>query len=195
MTMARYARDVLDLLDALGIERAIMAGLSMGGYVLMQILRDAPERVSAVLLCSTREVPDGADARANRLRQAAEVEAGGTASVVDAMLPKMIVSEPLRGSVRHIMESASPAGVVAALKAMAARPDSTETLRSIRVPALVTAGERDAIIPVSDAERMQSLIPGAALAVIPNAAHLANFERPEEFNARVEQFLRSRWSA
>lgn len=189
--MASYAADVLALLDSLGIERAVMAGLSMGGYILMQILRDAPQRVSAVILISTREVPDSDEARANRLRQAAEVEAAGTAGIIDAMLPKMVVRESTRGPVRAIMESASPAGVAAALRAMAARPDSAGTLRSIRVPALIIAGEKDAITPVADAQRMQSLVAGSRLAVIPDAAHLVNFEQPYAFNARVQEFLHS----
>ena len=188
-SMASYARDVLDVLDSLGIGRAVVAGVSMGGYVAMQLLRDAPQRVAALLLLDTRETPDSDQGRADRLKSAADVAANGTKNLVDSMVPKMVVRESLREVVRHIMQSASAAGVVAALKAMAARPDSTETLRNANVPALVMAGEHDPITPVKDAERMVSLMKKAELAPIANAAHLANFEAPAQVNDLIPAFL------
>jgi pimeloyl-ACP methyl ester carboxylesterase len=162
----------------------------MGGYVAMQMLRDAPSRFAALLLLDTREKADSDEGRDGRLRQAKEVAASGsTASVVDAMLPKMVFGEHDRSRVRAIMETATPAGVVAALEAMAGRPDSTDTLRNVRVPALVVVGDRDAITPPADAERMAGLIPGAELAPIANAGHMANFERPEQLNPLPAAFL------
>jgi 3-oxoadipate enol-lactonase len=189
MSMAGYARDLLDVMDRLDIERAVVAGLSMGGYVAMQILRDAPQRVAALLLLDTRETPDSAEGRAGRLKSARDVAANGIGNVVESMVPKMVVREPLREVVRHIMQTSSPAGVIAALEAMAARPDSTETLRETDAPALVIVGERDALTPVSDAERMASLMKSAELAPIANAAHLANFEAPAQVNDLVPAFL------
>jgi 3-oxoadipate enol-lactonase len=189
MSMASYARDLLAVLDQLDIERAVVAGLSMGGYIAMQILRDAPQRVAALLLFDTRETPDSEDGRAGRLKSAQDVALNGIGSVVESMVPKMVVREPLRDVVRHIMQSSSPAGVIAALKAMAARPDSTATLRETGAPALVIVGEHDAITPVSDAERMVSLMKSAELAPIANAAHLANFEAPAQVNDLVPAFL------
>jgi 3-oxoadipate enol-lactonase len=187
--MSDYARDVLEVLDALHIDRAVVAGLSMGGYVAMQIVRDAPDRVASLLLLDTRETPDTPEAASNRLRSAVEVRSSGTGSVVDAMLPKMVLREDLRDEVRRIMESATAPGVVAALQAMASRPDSTETLRGLRVPALVVVGDRDEITPPKDAERMVTLIRHSELAPIAKAAHLANFERPEQLNPLIAAFL------
>ncbi len=188
-SMASYARDVLRVLDRLGLVRAVVAGVSMGGYIAMQIVRDAPERVAALLLLDTRETPDSPETRDGRYKSADDVAKNGTANVVESMVPKMVVRESLRDVVRHIMQSASPAGVVAALKAMAVRPDSTETLRTCKQPALVIVGEKDPITTVRDAERMTSLMKSAELAPIANAAHLANFEAPAQVNDLVPAFL------
>ncbi len=189
MSMADYARDVLGVLDSLNIDRAVVAGLSMGGYVAMQMLRDAPKRVAALLLLDTRETADTKEGREGRLANARDVAVNGTKNVVESMVPKMVVREPLRDVVRHIMQSSSPAGVIAALKAMAARPDSADTLRKTDAPALVIVGERDSLTPVSDAERMAALMKAAELAPIANAAHLANFEAPGQVNDLIPAFL------
>ena len=188
-SMGSYAREVIAMLDKKKIERAVIAGFSMGGYVAMQILRDAPERVAALLLIDTRETPDSDEGRAGRLKSAADVEANGIGSVVESMLPKMVHSESLRPQVRAIMETSSKEGVIAALKAMAARPDSAETLRNVSVAALVVVGDRDVITPPSDAERMVAMIPNAEMAPIARAGHLANYEGAAQLNPLVTAFL------
>lgn len=188
-SMQSYAREILAMLDEKKIDRAVIAGFSMGGYIAMQILRDAPERVAALLLIDTRETPDTDEGRAARLKSAADVEANGIGSVVESMLPKMTYSEALRPQARAIMETSSKDGVIAALKAMAARPDSAETLRNARVPALVVVGDRDLITPPSDAERMVAMIPKAEMAPLARAGHLGNFEGATQLNPIVQAFL------
>jgi pimeloyl-ACP methyl ester carboxylesterase len=194
MTMRDYARDVIDVLDKEKIDRAVIAGFSMGGYVAMQILRDVPQRVAALILIDTRETPDTEEARAGRKKSADDVRANGIKSVVDAMLPKMIVNETLSDDVRKIMESSTPEGVIAALGAMADRPDSTDTLRNATVPALIFVGDKDPITPPTDAERMGALMSEAELAPIANAAHLANYERPDQVNHIIEAWLERKLS-
>jgi pimeloyl-ACP methyl ester carboxylesterase len=189
-SMQSYARDILDVMDKENIELAVIGGVSMGGYIAMQLFRDAPQRVAALLLMDTREVPDTDEGRANRLKQADEVaKSGSIASVVESMLPKMTYRLDMRDDARRIMESSTPQGVIAALHAMASRPDSTETLRNCRVPALVVVGDRDEITPPRDAERMVGLIGHAEEAPIAKAAHLANFERSEQLNPILHAFL------
>lgn len=187
-SMSSYARDVFAVMDDAGVDRAVIAGFSMGGYVAMQMLRDAPRRFAALLLLDTRETPDTAEGKAARLQQAEEVRQYGTGGVVAAMLPKMVFREK-SDAVRGIMERATPAGVIAALEAMADRPDSTTTLRQIEVPTLVVVGDRDTITPPADAERMAASIPGAELAPIAQAAHMAHFERPAQVNPLIAAFL------
>jgi pimeloyl-ACP methyl ester carboxylesterase len=189
-SMQSYARAVLDVMDEKRIDRAVIAGFSMGGYVAMQILRDTPERVAALLLMDTRETADSDEGRAGRYKQIAAVEESGSiASVVDAMLPKMVFSEELQPRVRAIMETSSVDGTIAALKAMATRPDSAETLRNVDVAALVVVGDRDVITPPADAERMVAMIAKAEMAPIARGGHLANFERPMQLNPLITAFL------
>ena len=188
-SMASYACDVLDVMDDAKIGRAVIGGISMGGYVVMQLLRDAPERVAALLLLDTRETADTEEGRAARFKQADDVAKNGIGSVVEAMLPKMAIEPETRAAIRKIMEESSPQGVIGALKAMAARPDSAETLRNANVPALVVVGDRDEITPPRDADRMMTLLRHAEEAPIAKAAHCANFERPEQLNPLIHAFL------
>jgi pimeloyl-ACP methyl ester carboxylesterase len=188
-SMASYSRDLIDLLDAEGIDHCVVAGFSMGGYIAMQLVRDVPQRIAALLLLDTRETPDTDEGRATRYKQAEDVAKNGIGGVVEAMLPKMVVQESYRDEVRRIMETSSPRGVIAALKAMAARPDSAETLRNATMPAFVIVGDRDEITPVRDAERMVSLLPHAEMAPIARAGHMANFEASEQVNNLIAAFL------
>jgi pimeloyl-ACP methyl ester carboxylesterase len=109
--------------------------------------------------------------------------------VVEAMLPKMVAQEAYRDALRTIMETSTPDGVIAALHAMASRPDSADVLRQTQVPAFVICGDRDEITPMRDAERMVSLLPHAELAPIARAAHMAHFEAAGQVNDLIAAFL------
>jgi pimeloyl-ACP methyl ester carboxylesterase len=191
-SMDGMARDVLSVLDHLGVERAVFAGLSMGGYVLLAAARLAPARIAGAILIDTRELGDSAEGRKGRFEMVEKVREHGIQPVVDAMLPKMLTAggATRQPFVREVMESTTAEGAVAALRAMAARPNSTETLCRLSVPALIVVGDKDPITPPSDAERMSALIANSTLVVIPAAAHLSNVEQPQAFNRAVERFLR-----
>jgi len=178
VSMADYSREIIAMLDHLHIENAIAAGVSMGGYILMQMLRDAPQRIEGVILIDTRERADSDQAREDRFKTIAEIEKNGVAPVVDAMLPKMILNEARREPFREIMMTATPAGMIAALRAMSSRRDSTSTLRALKVPALVIAGEQDQLMPRSELEKLAQGIPKARLEVVPAAGHLPFLEKP-----------------
>jgi pimeloyl-ACP methyl ester carboxylesterase len=195
MSIPDYADGIVRIMDENGIRSAVVAGLSMGGYIALALARTAMERLCGLILVDTRETPDTADARAKRFESIEAVRADGTKSVVDSMLPKMLTEATMKndeakaGALRRIMESASSEGVVAALGAMARRADASSFLPRIEVPTLVVVGRDDTITPPADAERMRSAIPGAELAIIDHAAHLSNFEQPAAFNAAVTRFL------
>jgi pimeloyl-ACP methyl ester carboxylesterase len=194
-SMADYARQAAEVLDHLGIERSVLAGISMGGYIVMQMIRDMPERLDGLMLLDTRERADSDQIREDRYKTIAEIEKNGTKAIVESMLPKMIANEARRNTFRKIMMTASPRGMVTAQRAMAARPDSTDTLRNVRVPTLIVVGDRDPITPVEDAQRMASLIPGSALVVIQDAAHASNFDQPDQFNRAAIDFFRMRFGS
>ncbi|HZW09369.1 MAG TPA: alpha/beta hydrolase [Phycisphaerales bacterium] len=193
-SMAEYADDLALLLDSLGIDRpALLAGLSFGGYVVMEFLRRHPGRFGAVGLIDTREVPDTPEGAAGRRQAADRLDRGEPVSIVaDPMLPLMVspdASPAFREHWRAVMCRQSPVGVAAALRAMADRPDSTETLRSCRARALLVVGARDAITPVEVHQRMAALMPRSELHVIPRAGHMAPTEDPRSFASIVREFL------
>lgn len=190
------ARDVLAMLDHLAVEAAVVAGVSMGGYVAMELLRQAPQRVTALALIDTKPGADPPEARQNRLRIAADVEAtGDTAALADVMLPTLLGSTTRAARpevvdrVRRLVESADPAGVAWAQRAMAVRPDSVATLASYARPALVVWGEQDVLSPRADQDAMLAALPDARLEVIRDAGHLAVLEAPDAVARALVQLL------
>lgn len=197
MTMADYADDLARLLDRHGVDRpALLAGLSFGGYVLMEFMRRHPDRLDAIALVDTREAADTPEAAADRRAKADALDAGGSVSlVVDAMLPVLFAPDTPPALVDQwggVLRSQSPVAVSATLRAMADRPDSIDTLRGFPGRALVVVGEHDAITPVSMHERMATALPDAELHIIPDAGHMAPTEQPEAFAAIVRSFLARR---
>ena len=195
-SLDRCADDVAELLDRLGLERVVLGGLSMGGYVAMAFLRRYAERVAGLLLADTKASADAEAGRANRERIAVAVEADETSTVlIDDVLPTLLgatttSTRPLvAGRVRGLVQAAPAPAVAWAQRAMAARPDAFDVLRSYAGPALVVVGEEDALSPPSDAEAMVEALPDAQLARVPEAGHLTAVETPEAFNAEVTGLL------
>ncbi len=195
VTMGEMAEDVAALLDELSIERVVLGGLSMGGYVAFEFFRRFPRRVRALVLADTRPQADTEEARRTREETAQRALKDGMAPVADSMLPKLLSAstrerEPeVVGRVREMMLRTKPEGAAAALRAMAVRPDQTDLLPSIDVPTLIVVGGEDPITPPSDASAMGAKIGGSRLVRIEGAAHLSNVERPEEFNRALADFV------
>lgn len=189
------ADDVAALLDAKGIERAVVGGLSMGGYVTLALCRRHPERLLGVILADTKATADPEPAREARLRTAERIEAEGSVAVLlDELLPRLVGPTTMTrralvyGRVRGLVQSA-PAGAAAwAQRAMAARPDSLGALADLRVPALIVQGEEDTITTGDDARAMAEMLPSAEVVTIPGAGHLTAVEQPGPFNEAVAEF-------
>jgi len=190
-----YAGDVADLLETINIERAVIGGLSMGGYVTLTLYRHAPELFAAMVLADTRADADTADVRRNRDRLIAVAESGGSAAVADDMIPKLLgastrATRPgTEMQVRALVAANIPRALIAAQRAMSNRPDSTSVLDSIEVPALVVVGEEDVLTPPPLASAMAARIARAQASVIPAAGHLSSLEQPAAFNAALTAFL------
>ena len=190
------ADDVAAMLDKLKVERCVLGGLSMGGYVAMAFARRHPDRLRALVLADTKASADPPEAAANRLRIAEEVVAAGHAKqLVDELLPKLVGTTTkerralVLGRVKATVERAPLYAVAWAQRAMAARPESFDTLRAVAVPALVVVGEEDELSPPGDAAAMAAALPGATLVTVPAAGHLSAMEAPEEFNTALRGFL------
>lgn len=191
------ADDVARLLDAEGLDQAVVGGLSMGGYVTMAFCRRHPDRLLGVILADTKATADPAAAKANRERIATAVVDDGTGVLIEEVLPPLIGRTTrerramVYGRVRGLVQAAPPAAVAWAQRAMAARPDSFDTLAALKAPTLVIVGEEDELSPVADAEAMARAVPEGRLEIIPKAGHLSAVEQPEAFNAAVAEFVTS----
>jgi pimeloyl-ACP methyl ester carboxylesterase len=191
-TMELLAQDVRALLQHVRVERVVVAGVSMGGYVAFELYRQAPALFRGVALCDTRAGADGDEGKANREKFARTTLEKGLGWVADEMVPKLLRPKPdpaVVKEVRTLVAEGTPAGVAAAQRGMAKRPDSTETLARIACPALVVVGEEDTLIPPSEGEAMARAIPGAKVVRVAGAGHLPNLEAPEAFNAALGAFV------
>jgi 3-oxoadipate enol-lactonase len=195
-TMNQMAQDVAVLLDRLEISRAVVGGLSMGGYVALAFYKQFPSRVRALILADTRAQADTNEGKQTRFQQADQALAEGMASIADAMLQKLLTPETVSKRpevvkrVRDMMLKTKPQGAAGALLGMAERDDQTSLLSRISCPTLILVGREDPITPVADSETMQRGIAGSRLVVIENAAHVSNLERTEQFNDELVRFLK-----
>lgn len=189
------ADDVARACRSLGVRRAVVGGLSMGGYVAMALCRRHPDLVLGLVLAATRAAADAGPVRENRLRQAERLERDGAVDVlVDEVLPGLVGPTTMQrrallyGRVRGLVQSTPPRAAAWAQRAMAARPDSFATLRGLAAPALVMVGDEDALATEDEARAMTEALPNAELLVIPRAGHLCAVEQPDLFNQAVAEF-------
>lgn len=191
-TMELLAQDVRALLGHLRIERAGVAGLSMGGYLAFELYRQAPGLFRGVALCDTKAGADTDEGRAGREKFAQTAIEKGLGWVADEMLPKLLRPQPDAEAVKEVrglISGGTPAGVAAAQRGMARRPDSAPTLAAISCPALVVVGEQDGLTPPAESEKMAAAIKGARLVRIPGAGHLPCIESPEPFTQALGEFF------
>ncbi len=195
--MTKHAADLARVMSAVGVDRAAMVGVSIGGYVLFEFWRCFRERVSALVLSNTKAGPDSLEARAGRLQAADDVLKGGTETFFQSMLLKLL-GETTRHSRPDLVEGAlrmmrkmSPEDVAGVQRGMAERPDSIATSKTIDVPALIITGDEDTLTGVPEAEIMKESIRGSEMKVISKAGHYAAWEQPQEVGRMLRQFLDS----
>lgn len=190
-----YVDDVMRIMDDLGIGRAVVGGLSMGGYVNMRLCERAPERVRAMVLCSTRSEADNADALAMRQTWIEIVKHRGVRAFAEDFIKKLFSPQTYMSApqiIDHqlaIIEGHQPIGMIGAIRALSTRRDMTPGLAKVAVPTLILYGEEDALTPVAIGREIQARIAGSEFHAIPAAAHMCNLENPEQFNERLYDFL------
>jgi pimeloyl-ACP methyl ester carboxylesterase len=190
-----YARTAGALLDALDIDTAAIGGLSMGGYVTFALYRQLPERFSHMILADTRPQADTPEARAGRETLRRLAADAGAPAVADVMLPRLLSARArseqpdVVSRVRAMIAAQPVAAIDTAIAAMLDRPDSTPDLARIGIPVLLAAGEDDELTPPDVMRDMETLLPRAQSAVIHDAGHLSNLERPSAFSRVLHDFL------
>ncbi|WP_017240282.1 alpha/beta fold hydrolase [Streptomyces sp. SS] len=191
--LGEFAEDLVELLDQLRIEDCVLAGLSMGGQIAMELYRRHPERVRGLVLADTFPAAETEDGKKARNAMADRLLREGMRGYADEVLDRMVAPYNTHAAphVHRMMCATDPVAAAAALRGRAERPDYRETLAAATVPALVVVGRDDTYTPVADAEEMHALLPDSTLVVVERAAHLPNLERTEEFDAALAAFLRS----
>jgi 3-oxoadipate enol-lactonase len=191
--MDDHADDLAGLLDALGETRpVVLVGMSMGGYAAFAFVRRHPERLRALALVNTRTAPDPPEQARGRRESAERVLREGSAPLAGELVGKLFAPaapDALRDRWREVMAATPPEGVAAALRGMAARPDSAGTLRALERPVLVVAGAEDAVVPVEEARRMADEARDGRLEVVAGAGHMTPVERPAALAAALRRFL------
>jgi len=192
-TLPQHADDLAALLDALEIDRVVLAGLSMGGYIAFEFLRRHRDRVRALVLLDTKAEADDEAARAGRDAAIVKVAEEGAPAIAAAMAKKLFAegtSTAVRQALEAQMAGTSVSGIMAALVAMRDRADSTALLPQLTgLPTLVVVGAEDQLTPPAAAERMVAAIPGAQLVVVEGAGHVPPLERPATVNEALQAFL------
>lgn len=187
--------DWLALLDHLGIERCVLAGLSMGGYVALRAVARAPERVRGLVLANTQAGADSDAAKLGRAEGLRVLRRVGAAAFVAAQIEKQLsphtkATQPaLAKQLTSLASGATEAGIAASLVAIATRSDHTASLRDIAVPTLVIAGADDVVTPPALLQVLAEHIPAATLHVLAGAGHLSNLEAEAEFTRLLLAFL------
>jgi pimeloyl-ACP methyl ester carboxylesterase len=187
--------DLLALLDYLSIDKAVLCGLSMGGYVALRAVARAPERVRGLILANTQAASDTDAARLGRAEGVRVLERDGAEAFFEQQIKRQLsphsqATRPeLIARLKELTAGATEGGIAASLVAIATRSDQTEKLKEIRVPTLVIAGADDVIAPPAAAQFLAEQIPQATLHVLAKAGHLTNLEAETEFNGALTEFL------
>jgi 3-oxoadipate enol-lactonase len=194
-SMDRYADDLAHLLDQLRIDKVMLVGCSLGGYVSMAFWRRHKQRVRALVLADTRAGADTEETIAKRTQLIEVAGTEGPTAVANLQIPSLIGKTTRErqpdtyDAVHRMMAQARTEGIIGAIEAMMHRPDSTATLATIDVPTLIIVGEEDVPTPVKESRLMHQAIPGSRLEIVAQAGHLCNLERPAAFNHLLTEFL------
>jgi 3-oxoadipate enol-lactonase len=196
-TMQEHAADIARVMDAAGIDRAPLIGVSIGGYAIFEFWRRFRDRATALVLCNTKAQADSPEARANRLQAAGDVFQRGTEQFFESMIQKVLGESTRRsrpdlaeGALR-MMRKMSAENVAGVQRGMAERPDSVATLKTITVPTLIVTGDEDTLTGVPEAELLKQNISGSQMKVVAKAGHYSPWEQPDGVGKLLRQFLDS----
>jgi 3-oxoadipate enol-lactonase len=194
-TLEFIVDDLIALLDQLKIKKAIVCGLSMGGFVALRAAERNPERILGLVLADTKSEPDSDFSKLGRYRALKSIQEQGAKAYVNDFVRSGLAAGTISDrkdvfqGVKAIAESNRSEGVQAAILALTSRLDTTSGLSQIKVPTLILHGELDSVIPSSEAKLMHQKIEGSQFLIVPNAGHLSNLDNPDFFNERLKQFI------
>lgn len=192
-----FTDDLLGLMDFLKVEKAILCGLSLGGYIALSAIENFPKRFDGLMLCDTTCIADTPETKEKRriaIENIAEygVEQYANESIKNLFAPETFITSKEKASmIKDMIMKTSVQSLSATLLALAGRNESCSKLNEITVPVLIMVGKEDKITPISAARFMEKNIKGSILQIIAHAAHLSNIENPYEFNEHLLKFVSS----
>lgn len=197
ISISLLADDLVKFMDALQLPKAIICGLSMGGYILLNALNRYPKRFAAIILSNTQCIADSSEAKEKRQKNIHLVSSGGLHEYVENMIQNLFYSESfttkkeLVEATRKVMLDTPVTTITDTLQALADREEMCYTLEKIIIPTLIISGKEDKSIPFQQSSFMHQQIPRSIFQLIDKAGHLPNLEQPEEFNRLVKDFAMS----
>jgi 3-oxoadipate enol-lactonase len=195
LTMAQLAADILALLDHLGISKAVFGGCSIGGYVMLELWRRAPQRMRGMMFVCSKPQPDAEASLIKRMETIARARADGVAALFDGMAENTVAPSVRKERPEVVTEvraqmTLTADALVAVQAGLAARPDSIPTVATIRVPVLAIAGAEDSNVTAGDMEAFHAAPGGCEMHMLPCSGHFAAYEQPKKVAAIVAPWLR-----
>jgi pimeloyl-ACP methyl ester carboxylesterase len=190
-----FADDLIQMMDVLQIEKAIVCGLSMGGYILLNAINRYPERFHGVILSDTQCIGDTTEAKEKRYKTIKQIEADGLNDFATAFIKNVFCKESLDNKkqlveeIKNMILSTKVEAVTGTLAALAQRQEKCFSLNEISVPALILCGKEDIVTPLIQSEFLHTHIKDSKLHSLDKAGHMANLEQADEFNKLVNDFI------
>lgn len=190
-----FGEDLIAFMDKLSIDKTIVCGLSMGGFIALNALQRFPDRFEALILCDTQCIADTIEVKEKRYKIINEIEVDGVANFNEGFIKSVFHRDSITnkkelvGQLRSVVFSNSKHIISQGLVALAERLETCSTLKEITIPTLIICGREDEVTPLVQSEFMNATIKGSILQVIDNAGHVSNLEQPYEFNKYLLDFL------
>ena len=196
MSMDLFGDDLIQFMDRLNIDKAVVCGLSMGGYIALNVCKRYAERLEALILCDTQCIADSPEGKAKRYKLIDEIALNGTENFTEGFIKNVFHKDSLTGKkevveeLRKVIVSNSKHVITTGLKALAERSETCSVLNKITVPTLIICGREDKVTTLAQSEFMNQNIEGSILRIIDDAGHVSNLEQADEFNKHLQDFLK-----
>lgn len=195
LSIDMFADDLIEFMDKLNLKEVMLCGLSMGGFIALNVVHKHPNRFKALLLCDTQCIADTKELKEKRLKTVEEISMNGKTNFNEAFIKSVFAEESLENKkeivemLRKVVFQNSQHIIKMGLKALAERRETCDTLADINAPTVIICGKEDVLTPLAQSEYMNKNIKGSILHVINGAGHVSNLEQPEIFNQILMEFL------
>ena len=192
-----FVNDLLGMMDVLKVEKTVLCGLSMGGYIALNAVTKHPDRFDALVLSDTNCLDDTSEAKEKRLKAIDNIRENGVEKFADESIKNLFALESFTtreaeiAAAKEMIVKTSNQSLFSTINALAQRKETCSILPEIKVPVLIMVGEEDKITPPEASKLMHDNIKDSRLSIIENAGHLSNMENPDRFNEQLKQFVAS----